>query len=292
MKENNLQTPGVYINEINVFAAQNYIIQPDSLAVLDSLAFEMNQFFRAKYLNKEDLVIIQFPVAIDGSTEINTQNKILICPISLEPGKATNSFSGFSLLVMSNFANPLESLKIIQACGDFLNWIAPNGKANNLKTNQAFSIQATAMDMQLQQQIFLMLGCLYKPAILYKIHFKDEDFTNYLQLPNPGEVNQELIKNCLESDINNLLNQFVFEPNHQGSWLHIRYWANKILDIYWKRGFLIGKNAEDAFQVSMDINSTMTAQDLMNGTQILSVRICLKEADWLQISFTRTVSTT
>jgi hypothetical protein len=70
------------------------------------------------------------------------------------------------------------------------------------------------------------------------------------------------------------LQAFAFSPNTLPTWGAVRAAAQDFLTGLWSNGALSGDQAE-AFQVSIGLGTTMTAEDILNGYMILQVQLVL-----------------
>jgi uncharacterized protein len=75
----------------------------------------------------------------------------------------------------------------------------------------------------------------------------------------------------IEDSIKNALLNMVFEPNNANTWTKAKAMTENFLSLIWRQGGLAGAKAEDAFQVNIGINSTMTPEEVAEGIMILEV---------------------
>lgn len=79
---------------------------------------------------------------------------------------------------------------------------------------------------------------------------------------------------------------YVFEPNVSGTWVTIKGMADNFLTSVWKRGGLAGASAEDAFNVSVGLGSTMTPEDILEGILRVTILVALsRPAEFIEITF-------
>jgi len=79
---------------------------------------------------------------------------------------------------------------------------------------------------------------------------------------------------------------YVFEPNVSGTWVTIKGMANNFLTSVWKRGGLAGASPEDAFSVSVGLNETMTAEDILEGILRVTILVAVsRPAEFIEITF-------
>ncbi len=77
--------------------------------------------------------------------------------------------------------------------------------------------------------------------------------------------------NMVEESVKKATERFVFEPNGPKLWSKIRSMIENFLTLQWKAGALFGTTAEEAFYVSVGLNKTMTANDVLEGRMIIEI---------------------
>jgi phage tail sheath protein FI len=94
------------------------------------------------------------------------------------------------------------------------------------------------------------------------------------------------LKQEIEATINEILRQFVFEPNTYPTWLAIQYLVDEYLFSQQKAGNLQSVATEESYTVQIGLNNTMTALDILNDYMVLSVMLKLKnQEDFLVLTF-------
>ncbi|MDA7428183.1 hypothetical protein PGB28_06915 [Primorskyibacter aestuariivivens] len=73
------------------------------------------------------------------------------------------------------------------------------------------------------------------------------------------------LANMIEESVKRALEAFVFEPNDTATWASIRGMIEEFLTNVWKQGGLSGTTNGEAFQVSIGLGESMTAEDIRNG---------------------------
>lgn len=90
----------------------------------------------------------------------------------------------------------------------------------------------------------------------------------------------------LEQSVKLAARAYVFEPNNANTWAAVKSMISSFLMDVWKQGGLQGASAADAFQVSVGLGSTMTADDLLNGYMRITVQVAVvRPAEFLVITF-------
>jgi uncharacterized protein len=77
----------------------------------------------------------------------------------------------------------------------------------------------------------------------------------------------------IEESVKKALEGFVFEPNTANTWTKVKAMIENYLTLIWRQGGLAGAKAEDAFEVNIGLNSTMSAEEIAMG--IMTVEIVL-----------------
>jgi phage tail sheath protein FI len=82
----------------------------------------------------------------------------------------------------------------------------------------------------------------------------------------------------------------VFEPNDANTWLKIKTAAESYLYLLWRDGALAGAKPEEAFYVRVGINSTMTAQDILENRLIIEIGMApVKPAEFIIFRITHKI---
>lgn len=68
---------------------------------------------------------------------------------------------------------------------------------------------------------------------------------------------------------------YVFAPNDANTWQSTKSMIENFLTNIWKEGALQGAKPEDAFNVAVGLGTTMTAEDILNGTMRISVKLAV-----------------
>lgn len=93
---------------------------------------------------------------------------------------------------------------------------------------------------------------------------------------NAGDLNWRFINVrreviFIEESIKKALEHYVFEPNTANTWVKVKTMVSAFLTTIWKAGGLAGSKAEDAFEVNIGKDITMTPMDIVNGIMIVEV---------------------
>jgi phage tail sheath protein FI len=90
----------------------------------------------------------------------------------------------------------------------------------------------------------------------------------------------------LEQSIKFAAEAYVFEPNNATTWSSMKATVSNFLISQWQSGLLAGQSPEDAFSVSVGLGSTMTANDILDGTLKMTVMVAItRPAEFIVITF-------
>ena len=92
--------------------------------------------------------------------------------------------------------------------------------------------------------------------------------------------------NMAEESIKKAVEFFVFEPNDANTWTKVRSMIEAFLTKQWRDGALAGAKPEDAFYVSVGLNQTMSAQDILDGYMIVEIGLAIvRPAEFIVLQF-------
>lgn len=90
----------------------------------------------------------------------------------------------------------------------------------------------------------------------------------------------------IEQSIKAALAPFAFEPNTGATWASVSGMISNFLTGLWTQGGLMGAKASEAFQVSVGLGTTMTAQDVLDGYMRVLVTVqMIHPAEFIELSF-------
>ncbi|MCW3162458.1 phage tail sheath family protein [Chryseobacterium oryctis] len=84
-------------------------------------------------------------------------------------------------------------------------------------------------------------------------------------------INVRRLANMIEESVKKACMQYVFEPNVSQTWVSVKGMIDNYLTTLWNDGALAGSKAEHAFFVSVGLNETMSAQDILEGRMIVKI---------------------
>lgn len=92
--------------------------------------------------------------------------------------------------------------------------------------------------------------------------------------------------NFAEESIEKAIGAFVFEPNDANTWMRVRTMIENFLLNQWRGGALVGAKPEQAFDVKVGLNQTMTADDILNGLMIVRIGVAIvRPAEFIVLEF-------
>lgn len=90
----------------------------------------------------------------------------------------------------------------------------------------------------------------------------------------------------LEQSIKFASEAFVFSPNNSTTWSTLKATVSNFLNNQWQSGLLAGTVPEDAFEVSIGLGVTMTANDVLDGVLRMSIKVAItRPAEFIVITF-------
>ncbi len=92
--------------------------------------------------------------------------------------------------------------------------------------------------------------------------------------------------NFVEESVKKAITTFVFEPNDANTWAKVRSMIESFLFRQWRDGALAGAKPDDASYVSVGLNKTMTAQDILDGYMIVEIGLAIvRPAEFIVLRF-------
>lgn len=89
----------------------------------------------------------------------------------------------------------------------------------------------------------------------------------------------------IEQSIKLAMKAYIFELNDANTWIAIKSMISSFLYNIWKQGALQGAKSDDAFSISVGLGSSITAEDIMNGTLRVIVKLAVVlPAEYIVIS--------
>lgn len=92
--------------------------------------------------------------------------------------------------------------------------------------------------------------------------------------------------NMVEESCKNASGGFVFEPNDSNTWVKVQGMLENFLVTLWRQGALQGAKPEHAFYVSVGLNKTMSALDILEGRMIVEIGLAVvRPAEFIILRF-------
>ncbi len=92
----------------------------------------------------------------------------------------------------------------------------------------------------------------------------------------------------IEQSVKNALETFVSAPNTAQTWMTVNAVIDSFLHGLWASGGLMGSTASEAYIVRVGLGSTMTTEDVLEGTMRVQLSLALSHpAEFVQLSLTQ-----
>ncbi len=99
-------------------------------------------------------------------------------------------------------------------------------------------------------------------------------------------INVRRLFNFVEESVKKATEQFVFEANDANTWVKVQAMIENFLTTLWRQGALQGVKPEHAFYVSVGLNKTMTALDILEGRMIVEIGMAaVRPAEFIVLQF-------
>ena len=103
-------------------------------------------------------------------------------------------------------------------------------------------------------------------------------------------IRQRRAADYLEASIEKGLQSFAYAPNEATTWNTANRVVSSFLANFWNSGGLDGNTVSEAFSVSCGLNTTMTPQDVLDGTMIMEVSFYLVPAKFVSLTLEQSVT--
>jgi len=98
--------------------------------------------------------------------------------------------------------------------------------------------------------------------------------------------------NMVEESVKKSTYWAVFEPNDANTWVKVRGMIENYLTQKWREGALAGATPKDAFFVRCGLGTTMTAQDILEGTMNVEIGMAVvRPAEFIILKFSHKLQT-
>lgn len=88
-------------------------------------------------------------------------------------------------------------------------------------------------------------------------------------------VNVRRFVSVVEESIKKSINWAVFEPNVASTWVRVQAMIESYLFLKWRDGALAGAKPEQAYEVQVGLNKTMTPDDILEGLMIVEIKLAV-----------------
>lgn len=90
----------------------------------------------------------------------------------------------------------------------------------------------------------------------------------------------------VEKSVLNATEKFLFEPNDASTWVRAKAMIENYLNQLWMSGALAGSTPEQAYYVSIGLNETMSAQDILEGRMNIEIGMAaVRPAEFIVLNF-------
>ena len=190
-------------------------------AAISHLAAQLNQFFRTRYQQVEDLVVVSNLVELDGNVVAQANNKLVLMLVNIEkdslPHRSGNHPSSerrgpdnrlqihsaplhlnLYLMMAANFggANYAEALKFISAAISYFQAnpvFDPTNSPDLPRGIEKLILDIENLKIQDLNNLWSLLGGKYLPSVYYKLRMVTLDGTALIgQVPQISDVNTVL----------------------------------------------------------------------------------------------------
>jgi phage tail sheath protein FI len=92
--------------------------------------------------------------------------------------------------------------------------------------------------------------------------------------------------NMVEESVKKATERFVFESNDARTWVRVKAMIENYLNQQWMSGALAGSTPEQAYYVSVGLNQTMSAQDILEGRMNIEIGMAaVRPAEFIVLRF-------
>jgi uncharacterized protein len=92
--------------------------------------------------------------------------------------------------------------------------------------------------------------------------------------------------NMVEESVKKATERFVFESNTASTWIRVQAMIENFLNQQWKDGALAGSKPEEAYYVSVGLNKTMSAVDILEGRMNIEIGMAaVRPAEFIVLRF-------
>jgi len=90
----------------------------------------------------------------------------------------------------------------------------------------------------------------------------------------------------VEESVKKATERFVFEANTANTWVRVQTMIENFLNQQWQDGALAGSRPEEAYYVSVGLNKTMSAQDILEGRMNIEIGMAaVRPAEFIVLRF-------
>ncbi|MBL0341304.1 MAG: phage tail sheath family protein [Bacteroidetes bacterium] len=99
-------------------------------------------------------------------------------------------------------------------------------------------------------------------------------------------INVRRFFSIVEESVKKSTSWAVFEPNTASTWVKVQSMIESYLFMKWRDGALAGAKPEQAYRVTVGLNKTMNAQDILEGRMIVKIEMAVsRPAEFIVLQF-------
>ena len=90
----------------------------------------------------------------------------------------------------------------------------------------------------------------------------------------------------IEHSVANAMQDFVFEPNNEQTWIKVTSMIRSFLNRLWKAGGLFGSTPEDAYEVLCSVPVTMSVEEMLSGIMRIFIKVAVaRPAEFIVLQY-------
>lgn len=90
----------------------------------------------------------------------------------------------------------------------------------------------------------------------------------------------------IEDSVARAMQDFVFEPNNQQTWIKVRAMIRSFLNRLWKAGGLYGNTPEDAYEVVVGEPESMSVEEMLSGIMRIFIKVAVaRPAEFIVLQY-------
>ena len=104
-------------------------------------------------------------------------------------------------------------------------------------------------------------------------------------------INVRRTMTYIEQSCKLAIQAYIFQPNTTSTWTSVKAMISNFLEVLWRDGALAGATAREAFSVACGLGSTMSAQDIADGSMRISILVApMHPAEFIVLNFRQQIA--